>query len=172
MDPILRQRLIFSIAGCLVLLAGYQWLLKPALDYRREIRQEQRESRQRLEVLQRLKGRYVQAKQGSRADSVFGEKQKGFTLFSYLERRAAQAAMKENIEFMRPSSRQTSQGFLEQQVELRLDQVRLAKLIDFLADIESAKENIFLKRLTIRSPRSEPGSLKVDLLAVTYSSVS
>ena len=172
MDPILRQRLIFSLAGCLVLLAGYQWLLKPALNYRQEIRQEQQESRQRLEDLQRLKRRYLQAKQGSGAKSMFGEKPKGFTLFSSLERQAAQAAMKENIEFMRPSSRQTSQGFLEQQVELRLDKVRLAKLIDFLADIESAKENIFLKRLTIRSPRAEPGSLKVDLLVVTYSPVS
>ena len=162
------RKWIYLAAAVLVAALLYQWGLSPVLSYKKELVQEQEAAKDRLKKLKKLEKRYIQAQKGSDKSDSLDKKDPNFTLFSYLEKQASKNAIKNNIEFMRPSSKQLSSGVTETQVELRIGNVSLEKLTNFLKQIEFAPESIFVKRLTIRSPKNNPGNLQVNSIIVTY----
>nr|AGF93675.1 hypothetical protein FLSS-16_0016 [uncultured organism] len=163
-----NRKWIYLAAAVLVAVLIYQWGLSPVLSYKKELVQRQEEAQERLQELKKLEKRYVQAQKSSDKSDSLDQKDPNFTLFSYLEEQASKNGIKDNIEFMRPSSENLSSGVTERQVELRIGNVSLDKLTEFLKQIEFAPETIFVKRLTIRSPEKNPGNLQVNSIIVTY----
>jgi len=168
MTRLQQQQILFGTGIVCVILAVIFWGLVPAYEYKADLKSQQERTRQRLEELQALKAEFEQAKAGSGNTRAMGEKGPGFTLFSFLEQQATRDGIKEQIAYMRPSSESLSTGVVEDQVQMRLENVRLPNLVAFLKNIEYAPESIFVKRMTIRSPRSDPGQLRSDLVIVTY----
>lgn len=163
-----QRQIIFGTGILFIILAAVFWGLVPAYEYKAELKDQQERTLQRLQELQSLKTQYEQARSSSGSSRAMGEKGPGFTLFSFLEQQASRDGIKEQIAFMRPSSENLSSGVIEDQVQMRLESVRLPSLAAFLKNIEFAPESIFVKRMTIRSPRANPGQLRSDLVIVTY----
>jgi general secretion pathway protein M len=168
MDAKQRKLAIFGAAALLVLMAIYQWGVVPAMEYKQELISRQEQARVRLKELRALSERYERAKRSAGKDDSVGSKPSGFTLFSYLETRASKDGLKQKIDYMRPSTKALSGGLEERMVQMRLERVALETLIRFLRHVEFAREGIYVKRITIRSPRSNPGELKVDLVFSTF----
>lgn len=163
-----NRKWIYLAASLLVAILIYQWGIAPVLSYKKELVQEQESARKRLKELKKLEQEYARAQKDSDKSDSLEKKDPDFTLFSYLEEQASKNGIKNNIEFMRPSSKESSSGVTEKQVELRIGNVSLDKLSDFLKQVEYAPESIFVKRLTIRSPSNNPGNLQVNSIIVTY----
>jgi len=163
-----RRTLLFGLAGLLVLVAVLVWVVLPAYEYKSELQRRQAETRRLLGTLAELKSEYQQAKRSAQGRGTGSRQPNDFSLFSFVENQAGRDGIKEHIAYMRPSTEESPQGLVERQVQIRLEKIRLAPLIDFLKHIEYAEARIHVKRLTVRSPRNNPGELRVDLLLAAF----
>lgn len=134
----------------------------PALDYESKIRSKINITRERLEKLTVLKEKIDRIKKNISYEIV-GTKPSA-SLFSQIENIAHQARVKENIEFMRPVTNRKTGQQQSQQIEIRLKDIYLLPLADFLTRLED--RTIQISRISIRSKESSPGQLNVNLIAV------
>jgi len=165
-----RQRQILWIAAGLVLLfAVSQWFIKPILNHREKLDSRIELSEQRLEQLVGLEQtyRHVLAENAKVSENLRG-RQKDFTLFAFLEALASRDGLKDQIEYMRPSVKTLSDTHQEEQVEMRLNGVTLANLVPYLYHIETAPEQVRIKRITIRPQQRNKSLLEVSLVVVTH----
>jgi general secretion pathway protein M len=90
-----------------------------------------------------------------------------FSLFSFLENRAAEAKIKENIVYMKPSDA-AGEGVLQQiMVEMKFKAVNLKQLVAFLERIESPENLVELKRISIQENKKQPGTLDVIMQVIS-----
>ena len=91
-----------------------------------------------------------------------------FSLFSFLDRQASEAGVKEFIGYMKPSTSEGDGELVESLVEMKLQQISLDKLVEFLKLIESPENVVSIKRLSIQESGKEQGLLEVILQIVTF----
>jgi len=103
-------------------------------------------------------------------DRILADRPQGFTLFSFLERAATTAAVRDNIKYMKPSTSQTTGQYKELMVEMKLEKITLGQLVDYLYGIESPESLIGIKRLSITEYRQEAGYMDAVIQVVTYQS--
>ncbi|MFH2060713.1 MAG: hypothetical protein ABIJ59_17680 [Pseudomonadota bacterium] len=88
--------------------------------------------------------------------------QKGFSLFSFLDLQARQGNVKENVAYMKPFSKNLEGSDLVMAtVKVKLTQVYLQELIDFLYRIESAVDGVDITSLSITRQGKEKQTLDV-----------
>ena len=165
-----RQRQILWVAAGLVLFfAVIQWFIRPVLNHREKLDSRIEVSEQRLEQLVDLEQTYrrVLAESAKVSENLSG-RQKDFTLFAFLETLASRDGLKNQIEYMRPSVKTLSDTHQEEQVEMRLNGVTLANLVPYLYHIETAPEQVRIKRITIRPQQRNKSLLEVSLVVVTH----
>jgi general secretion pathway protein M len=92
----------------------------------------------------------------------------GFSLFSYLEKQAEQAAVKTNIRSINPFKSSATGGYEETAVEMKLDKVTMKQLVDFLYFVESPEEMVRIKKASIYKMKESPEYLSVQVQVFTY----
>jgi general secretion pathway protein M len=163
-----RNQLFVALGTILVLLAVSLWIVRPILEQRRKLALKIEQSEKRLQELISLEQLYRQMKaENGRIESNLSKRSRDFTLFAFLEGLAGSDGIKGQIEFMRPSVKQLSEKHQEEQVEIRFKGVSLERLIPYLYHIETAPEQVRVRRLTIRPEQRNPSELEVSLLVVT-----
>lgn len=162
-----RQTLLYAAGALCVIVAAVQWGLMPAREYQASLAQQEKRLTQRLELVHKLSARLQHLQTQSRGKGDTAGRDTDFNLFSFLENRASADQVKDSIEYMRPISEQLPAGGTLDKVQMRLAPVRLAQLTRFLAAVERAPQDITTERLAIRSPRQNPGLLRVDALFST-----
>lgn len=122
-----------------------------------------------LREMQVLRDQYRSSRQGSLdVAERLARRQKGFTLFPFLEEAATGAAIKANIKYMKPSQTGGDGVRQESQVEMKLEKITLPQLVDFLRRIESPQNVVSVRRITVQESKSLPGALDVVLQVVTF----
>jgi general secretion pathway protein M len=92
-----------------------------------------------------------------------------FSLFSFLDNQASAAAVKDFISYMKPSSVENSEGdLLESLVEMKLQEIGLKQLVDFLQRIESPENVVSIKRMSVQESGKQENSLDVIIQIVTF----
>ena len=163
-----RNQLFVALGTILVLLAVSLLIVRPILGQRRKLAVKIEQSEKRLQELISLEQLYQQMKaENSSIESNLSKRSRDFTLFAFLEGLAGSDGIKGQIEFMRPSVKQLSEKHQEEQVEMRFKGVSLERLIPYLYHIETAPEQVRVRRLTIRPGQRNPSELEVSLLVVT-----
>ncbi|MCG6983064.1 MAG: type II secretion system protein M [Deltaproteobacteria bacterium] len=163
-----REQLLVAAGIILVLLVVSLWIVRPILTKRRMLAAKIEQSEKRLQELISLERLFQQMKaESGRIESNLSQRSGEFTLFAFLEGLAGRDGIKGQIEFMRPSVKQLSDKHQEEQVEMRLKGVSLERLIPYLYHIETAPEQIRVRRLTIRPQQRNPSELEVNMLVVT-----
>ena len=157
-----RKIVIFLLAGAILTFTIWQLVFVPLFNHQKKLGMTIALNTNRLKQLLTYEQKLKLLSPATRNVTRKKKLPPGFTLFSYLDNLATQNNIKQNMNFLRPSSRQISENVSLEIVDLRLEGVRLGKLMPFLARIESSEYAIFIDRLTIRT-RNEPGLLDVDL---------
>jgi hypothetical protein len=122
----------------------------------------------RLQELLELEQAYRQfTAENAGLKDALSKRRQDFTLFGFLEALANGDGLRGQIEFMRPSVKALNETFQEEQVEMRLNGVGMKSLLAFLYHIETAAEQIRVKRLTMRPQQRNPALLEVNLVLVT-----
>lgn len=79
-----------------------------------------------------------------------GEKDKGFTLFSFLEKLAGNTGVKDKISYIKPStSVQAETKVTLSLVEMKLQGVDLKKLVEFLYQVETSPNGVFVRGVSL-----------------------
>ncbi len=163
------QRQLLWIGASLVLIfAVSQWLIRPIFKRRKQLALTIQRSENRLQELVRLEGVYRKMRaENARLEKNLRSRKRDFTLFAFLEGTAGRAGIKGQIEFMRPSVKKLSDTHQEEQVEMRFKGVSLERLIPYLYHIETAPEQVSIRRITIRPQQRNQSLLEVTLVVVT-----
>jgi type II secretory pathway component PulM len=157
--------MMMTVVGGVLILLVLAWTLvvKPIGEYQDRLDRRIASSENRLEEIAALARAVRSQTIGASAASAPGRPE-GFTLFAFVEGVASQSGVRGAIEFMRPSSRPAGAGLVEEQVELRIRQIMLDKLMAYLYALETAGEGVRVKRLAVRRAGE---ALDVDLIVST-----
>ncbi len=99
---------------------------------------------------------------------VLGHRKQGFTLFSFLEKAAGEANVKEHIKYKKPSTSVGPDPYKESLVEIKLELVTLKQIIDYLYKIESTDNVVIVKRFSANENKKKTGYLDAILQVLTF----
>jgi type II secretory pathway component PulM len=164
-----RERLLVRIAaGIFGLFLAYNLIYVPIIDLGSGLEAKIAQRQRDLAEVRRLAVTYAQLK----ADLATAEHRtvprgKDFSLFSVIETSLTKSVGHEKIGSITPGSdRKLADGFTEYSVQLKLDNVNLAQLIDALYGINSLTMPIGVAQLRIQRRSKDPHSYDVDLTCV------
>lgn len=122
-----------------------------------------------LSEMIRLKSEYdAIEKRTSLAKISFEKREKDFTLFSFLDRLTGKARIKEYVTYMKPSTTvQKNSSFKISQVEMKFKGLTLEQLITYLQMVETSKNMVNIKRLSISKTGKQEGFVDAVLQVET-----
>jgi type II secretory pathway component PulM len=164
-----RERILVQIgAGVFGLFLIYNLVYLPIVDLSSGLQTEIAQRQHDLVEVRRLSNQYVQLK----SDLANAERHtvplgKDFSLFSVVESSMSKSVGREKIASITPGSdRKLSDGFTEFSVQLKLENVNLAQLVDALYGINSLAMPIGVANLRIQRRTQDTHSYDVDLTCV------
>lgn len=91
-----------------------------------------------------------------------------FSPLSFLEEKAARNQIRGNIAYIRPLAPQIHASYREILVEVKVQNVTLARVIPFLNAIEAAPYALRIKRLSLKTRFSDPTLMDITFLVSSY----
>jgi len=165
-----RERMVLVAAGVLVAaFLVYQLLISPYLDARDRLLGSIESKKAELTQIRQLKQQYLdlRAEEGG-IKANLAKRNPGFTLFTFLDQQAAMADVKPQIKYMKPSLVTGDDGALDESVvEMKLEDVTLERLVEFLRLTESDENVVSIRRMSIQTSARDEGYLDAILQFVT-----
>ena len=168
-----RERLSVAVAGvALLLFILFQFILFPLSDKRSRLKKNLA-SRERAAVeMQTMQEQYkALSKQSSSIATQLSKREAGFSLFTFLEKHAADSKVKENIAYMKPSEATDNELFKQSLVEMKLQGVGLKQVVQFLELVESPEHLVGIEKIAIQENTKEKATLDVTLHMVSIDQV-
>ena len=91
-----------------------------------------------------------------------------FSLFSFVEQQIDTARLKQRVTSINPTLSDYQEGVRRSVIDLKIEGVVLAQLVDFLASIESFNEVVFIDRIVVQNSSAEGVLLDATLSVVTF----
>jgi general secretion pathway protein M len=150
----LNKREKISVAAAtaaIVIFLVIQFLIVPLFEKNEQLSRTLATRQQELEEIRRLQAEYRQtAQKTEQALRYLKTRQRGFTLFSFLETLAGQTGVKSHIAYMKPTTTtQKDNPYRLSMVEIKLQGISMAQLLAYLYGIETSRDMISIKRLSI-----------------------
>lgn len=147
----------------------FQFVVAPYVESRRKVRSAIAANEKALRELSALGAEYGVLRAGpEKIKQSIERRPPGFALFSYLEKRADEAAVKTHIRSMNPLKPSPAGLYDETAVEMKLDRLTMKQLVDFLYLVESPEEMVRIRRASVAKMREAPEYLSVSIQAFTY----
>ncbi len=164
-----ERRVVFWGVVFLVGFTVLQLAILPFFDARSRLQVSIAKKTQDLNAIQKLQQEYQQLKnEEGTIQQRIAQRGAGFTLFTFLDQQAEQAKVKKQINYMKPSKAPGDANFDESMVEMKLQQVTLEAMVGFLRLVESQKNVVFIRRISLQESGNEPGYLDSILQIVTF----
>ena len=156
---------VIAAAAAIVIFALLQLLVFPLLEKNNQLSQKLISRQQDLEEIRQLQAEYRKtARKAEQAQRFIKQRRRGFTLFSFLETLAGRTNVKNNIAYMRPTSTADKESpFRLSMVEMKLADITISQLMAYLHGIETSRNMIFIKRLSITKAEQ-----KADLITTVF----
>mgnify|MGYP005631409261 CR=1 FL=1 len=146
-----------------------QFLIFPFFEARNRLQRGVSAKEDGLKEIVRLSSEYNRYRRSSQGiKRVIAQRRKGFTLFSFLENRAGDAGIKTYIKYMKPSISTGAGPYKESQIEMKLEEITLRQLVDYLYRIESPDNVVSIKRISIKENKKKSGRLDAILQILTF----
>jgi general secretion pathway protein M len=161
-----REKIIVAGgSGLLVLFLLIQLVIAPVFERNARMKRAVQSKSQILVDMQRLKSEYDSlSSRAKQSEARFTRRDKGFTLFSFLDQLAGQARVKERVSYMRPTKTEQKNSPLKlSRVEMKLEAVTLEQLTAFLHGVETSKNMISVSKLSITRRDQKEGLLDAIL---------
>ena len=126
-------------------------------------------TREEIQKISRLRTQYMEAHQQLvDIKQKLDRMEKGFSLLSFIEDLANKADIRENIGSVKPKKIPLNDTYDENIVELKIDNVSLSELVDFIYKIENSGQLLKVKRLRIKTRYDNRDLLNVTMQVTTY----
>ncbi|HAY40351.1 MAG TPA: hypothetical protein DCY53_14090 [Desulfobacteraceae bacterium] len=160
---------IYALSGAILLFILIQFIVFPSIDKRKRLKRTLQVKEDALLEMIALKSDYNAIEQRTNLAKVrFENRQKGFTLFSFLDTLTGKARIKEYVTYMKPSTTVTKDNSYKiSQVEMKLKGLTLEQLTTYLHMIETSKNMVYIKRLSISKTGEQESFVDVVLQVET-----
>jgi general secretion pathway protein M len=161
-----REKIVVAAGGCLLaLFLLVQLVIAPAFSRTSQMRRAVQSKTLILADMQRLKSEYDGLKsRAKQSEGRYTRRDKGFTLFSFLDQLAGQSGIKERVNYMRPSKIEQKNSPLKlSRVEMKLEAVTLEQLTTFLARVETSRNMAVVSKLSVNRRDQKEGLLDAIL---------
>jgi len=168
-----EKHLVLAAGLFLVCLALFHFAVSPLLNARQQTQKAVIQKKEDLMQIRQLQEEY--RKLWNQAVDIQNNLQKrspSFTLFSFIEERATKAGVKQQISSMTPSTSGGAGLLQESRVDLKLEQISLQQLVDFLQQIESTDDVVMIKRISIQGNSKEEATLDAVMHIITFTQKS
>ena len=170
-----REKYLVGFA-CIFILAAlvYNFGISTVIERQKLLTRQLAAKKNVLETLSRLSEEYNRTlKESDRLTGMYAKRDKGFTLFAFLETMAVKAGVDDHIDYMKPSS--TPSSLMDKPsnahlslVEMKLKGIKLSQLISYLYLVELSEHIVFIKRLGITSDGKNQHTISAVLQVETY----
>jgi len=160
---------IYALSGVIFLFILFQFIVFPSIDKRKRLERTLQIKEDILLEMMTLKSDYdAIEKRTSLAKVRFENREKGFTLFSFLDRLTGKARIKEYVTYMKPSTTvQKDNSYKISQVEMKFKGLTLQQLTTYLYMVETSKNMVNIKRLSISKTGKQEGFIDAVLQVET-----
>jgi general secretion pathway protein M len=165
-----REKIIVAGGGgLLALFLLVQLVIVPVFERNARMTRAVQSKSQILADMQRLKSEYDSlSARAQQSEARFTQRDKGFTLFSFLDQLAGQARVKERVSYMRPTKTEQKNSPLKlSRVEMKLEAVTLEQLTAFLHGVETSRNMVSVSKLSITRRDQKEGLLDAILQVET-----
>ena len=122
-----------------------------------------------IEKITRLRAQYMEAhKQLAEIKAKLDQMERGFSVLSFIEDLAKKQNIRENIGSVKPKKIPLNDDYDENIVELKMDNVSLSELVDFIYKVENSGHLLKVKRLRIKTRYDNRDLLNVTMQVTTY----
>ena len=160
---------VYALSGAIFIFIVIQFIVFPSIDKRKRLKRELQVKTNALSEVTALKSDYGEIEKRTRASSArFANRTKGFTLFSFLDRLTGEAGIKEYVTYMKPSTTvQKNSPYKISQVEMKIQGLTLQQLTTYLYMVETSKNMVHVKRLSIVKAGKSEGFIDAVLQVET-----
>jgi general secretion pathway protein M len=147
-----RERYAVMIGiGVLGIFLVVQLIVKPIFSTTDQKKKNLQTKSVMLEQMRQWQAEYDKLTQKSTiSQSRFRNRPKGFTLFAFLNRLAAEAEIKDRITNMKPTKKvQKNSPYKLSRVEMKLDAITLEQLTNYLYKVETSENMAEIKKISI-----------------------
>lgn len=142
-----REKNAIMIAlAAVVVFAFFQFAYFPLTDKKTGLQATIENKEKELSELRAITGEYQKLKSNDQNVT----RRKSFNLFSTLETIATQSGLKKKIDYMKPGLHKVDTRRDEKWVEIKMSSLNLKELAKYLYRVQSMKNGIFIKRLSLR----------------------
>jgi len=155
--------------GIILLLLLHQVVLTPLVESKSRMSRVLASKVQTSRDISALRSEYLAIReQENLSKSKFTDRKQNFTLFSFLDEQAGEAGMKAHIAYMRPSTTTPKDSpFRIAQVEMKFQNVTMKQLATYLHKIETSRNQIIVKRLSVSKDAKQTGFIDAVLQVIT-----
>lgn len=168
----LSRRERFALAAGLLFVIGFlfhQLLVDPFLTKKQRLERSLQIKASNVLEMKLLQKQYQQVSANKR--DIMGRLQTRnpeFSLFTFVEQQIDTVRMKERVTSIKPNVSDYQEGIRQSIIDLKIEGIVLAQLVDFLASIESFDKVVFVERIVVQSNSREDGLLDVMLSVLTF----
>ncbi len=171
----LNKREKIAVTGAAVFLTLFiiiQFIVIPVYEKREALMQQVSIKKDNILDMKILRSEYVIMKEKLESSQQGLKKRPAnFTLFSFLDKLAGDTGLKDHIAYMKPStSIKEDSGLKISRVELKLQEVTLKDLTAYLFKVETSKNMVIVKRLSITKIGKDTGLVSAVLQVETFES--
>ncbi len=145
-----KQYLITGGVVVLIFLIA-QFLYFPAMAKKKELARVLDVQKTSLTDMRQLQSQYdrISLRFDNQTD-ILRSRDKGFSLFSFLDQQAQKSHVKHKVAYMQPFSQESDQAaYSIAKVKLKLNDLYLKELVDFLSQVESGKNAVYVSSLSL-----------------------
>jgi general secretion pathway protein M len=165
-----RERYAIMLAvGVIGIFLIISFIVEPFLSKTDQLKKNLHDKAVTLEQIRQLQSEYGTLTQKAEiSKALFSRRQKGFKLFSFLDRLAGEAGVKDYVSYMKPTTKvQRNSPYKISRVDMKLDAITLKQLTDYLYGVETSKNMVDIKRISISKKDKKQGLLTAVLQVET-----
>lgn len=165
-----RERLVL-IGGVAFLICFilFRFTIVPFISAKNRLEQATERKREELVRIKELQQEYISLKkEEGTIEAMINERGPQFSLFTFLDQQAERVQVKKQIQYMKPSTTEGEDTLNETMVEMKFQLISLESLVGFLRLVESKKNVVFVKRISIQESGTTEGSLDAIIQIVTF----
>lgn len=152
-----RERMLLSVAlVSTVAISFYSFVWDPFQVNRELVVRRIQVKEKDLQAIQRQRDLYFELDRKLQASqAATSEGDPDFNLFAYVQTAISQAVAREHITSLNPSNKNIGTDYLEQQVDIKLQQVGLQQIVDLVYRVEKGEHPLRFSRLQVKKRFSD-----------------
>ena len=168
----LVRRFLRQYRGPLTVVVVLQFIVRPTTERISMLRRVVTDKREALADLQAGSREYrTLTEEVERLRSMISRQQESRTMLSAIERIGEASGLSENVLSLKPTTVTMDEEYEETVVEIRLDRITLAQLVEFLGKLESLGRAGGIKALDVRRAERSEGALRAVVQLATVSQI-